>query len=142
MDNIATPGANENFGAGYFTNDGENRVQSTSTPVDRGNLGPALTPEFPSNTTNITENTNTVILGVYPNPIKDAIQINMISNKSGDYQFSLLDLNGKEVLDLGERNLKTGPSNIKFNLTNLTQGVYFLSINGVESSSVYKIVKQ
>jgi hypothetical protein len=74
---------------------------------------------------------------VYPNPANDQITIQFSSNTSSDQFMTISDMSGRTIMtDI----IPNGTNNYNFNISDLNQGVYFLSIFSDGSQSVRKIV--
>jgi hypothetical protein len=87
------------------------------------------------NTSSINESTNTLEIGVYPNPANDWINIRM--NEGGRYTYNLFDMSGKTVL---AGNFYSQVSTIQLN--NVMDGVYILQVNSQNGvAQVARIVK-
>lgn len=75
---------------------------------------------------------------VFPNPAKDLINVNVLSNKADDVQISLIDLTGK-ILSQSMLQLNGNiPNTAQFSISNYSNGVYFVKIN---SSTIQKTIK-
>ena len=73
----------------------------------------------------------------FPNPTKDFININLGLLTEKEYQFSVIDINGKVVL---EKTI-TNPNQIeKININSLTKGLYLVTLNAGEKKISKKIV--
>ncbi|WP_394758400.1 M28 family peptidase [Flavobacterium sp.] len=73
----------------------------------------------------------------FPNPTKDFININLGTLTEKEYQFSLIDINGKVVL---EKTI-TNPNQLeKINITSLIKGLYLAILNAGEKKISKKIV--
>ena len=74
---------------------------------------------------------------LYPNPATNNTVLAINLGKSDRAKISVVDVMGREVLNLGEYNLNSGDNNININTTSLTNGVYFVRIvtnNGMVSN--------
>ena len=85
----------------------------------------------------LSENQETIIsdLNVYPNPTSDYITLNFTSTTTEDLQLFLTDILGKTIFS---KTLLTdkGEQNIRFQVSDLPKGTYFLQIvNNEEISS-------
>ncbi len=67
-------------------------------------------------------------LMVYPNPAKSGLNINYESNEEANLNIQVLDMTGKVHLTQQMEGLK-GDNNIRLNIENLPNGVYFMRIN-------------
>ena len=73
----------------------------------------------------------------FPNPTRDFINIDLGILTEKEYQFSLIDINGKVVL---EKTI-TNPNQLeKINITSLTKGLYLAILNAGEKKISKKIV--
>ena len=73
----------------------------------------------------------------FPNPTKDFININLGTLTEKEYQFSLIDINGKVVLEKAI----TNPNQLeKINISSLTKGLYLAILNAGEKKISKKIV--
>ncbi len=61
-------------------------------------------------------------LKIYPNPVKDMLQINLL--QTGTYEVHIFDLTGKEILN---RNIEDS-NEAQYNIANFKTGVYLLVI--------------
>jgi hypothetical protein len=80
------------------------------------------------------------MLNVYPNPTSNYITINYTENgifNLEDLTFSVFDITGKQVIKTSINSV-----NNKIDLTNLTNGTYFLKVSGKDFSATQKIIKQ
>lgn len=64
---------------------------------------------------------------VLGNPASSKIAVEIIATEGGDIQFSLVDVQGKTVMDFGKRHLSTGTQQLLFPLPALASGNYFLT---------------
>jgi hypothetical protein len=76
------------------------------------------------------DNVNKITVSVYPNPAKD--RINIRSNETIQ-QISIIDLNGKVVYSGNEKSI---------NVSNLSNGVYFIKTVTLNGISNIKFVKE
>ncbi|SFB23813.1 Por secretion system C-terminal sorting domain-containing protein [Flavobacterium swingsii] len=73
----------------------------------------------------------------FPNPTKDSININIGTLTEKEYQFSLIDINGKVVLE----KMITNPNQIeRINISSLTKGIYLATLNVGKKKISKKIV--
>lgn len=88
-----------------------------------------LTGESDANTENFSSST----FSVYPNPVKDVLNISNSMNA---------EINTVTVVDINGRTVKQFGSVSQINVSDLNAGVYFVNINSNEGSTTKKIVKQ
>jgi hypothetical protein len=80
------------------------------------------------NTTGIQTNEDiTSAVSVYPNPTSGLITLNLKLEKQGTLNLTLTNLQGQNVLNLSNENLKPGNWNKTIALPRLKNGVYFLN---------------
>ncbi|MCX7985814.1 MAG: endo-1,4-beta-xylanase [Bacteroidales bacterium] len=84
---------------------------------------------------NAIDNANSSQIEVYPNPVKDILTVKFAY---GNYQISIYDMLGKEIL----KTTSTG-AEIKLDMRNLNKGIYFLKINNSQNGQIqnFKINK-
>ncbi len=76
---------------------------------------------------------------IYPNPAVDIINIQMLEEHAEIYKLRVIDMNGKLVLEMDNRdNLKSIPLDI----SNLSKGQYFVEIEGSNGFGLKPIQKQ
>ncbi len=71
----------------------------------------------------------------YPNPFNPTTVINFSLAEPGNVTLSVYDTLGQEVAQLVNKYQEAGNFNITFNASNLSSGVYFISIKAIGSSS-------
>lgn len=76
----------------------------------------------------ISENSAFSISKAYPNPVKDFVTVELRSEDSGTIQVSLINILGSEVKKWESSNLVQGEQKLKFDLSTIKSGVYFLKI--------------
>jgi hypothetical protein len=76
---------------------------------------------------------------IYPNPTRGVIEIELPTTSEGefDYQFTILDMNGKVIIDKRKE-----PSRTSLDLSGEPQGLYFLHIRQGNVISKWKIIKE
>lgn len=70
---------------------------------------------------------------IYPNPTKDKIYLNSISNI---LSVTIKSIDGKQI-----ENVISNPLNNQIDLSNYTVGIYFLEVKTINSSTVFKVIK-
>lgn len=76
-------------------------------------------------------NTNTDTINIYPNPVKDILNI----NAKGDYNYQLISIDGKIVKDGNQ-------SENAVNVQNLPTGIYIMKITQDGKTSSHKVIKK
>lgn len=80
---------------------------------------------------------------VYPNPVSDILQVSFNAEKHEFLKIEIQDYTGRKVKDLGDYLISNNYLNLKFYLSDLQRGVYYLVI--YEKNKVilvYKILKK
>ena len=80
---------------------------------------------------------------VYPNPAKDVATLSVNLVNSDNATISVVDLMGREVINLGEQSLKSGENQININTSSLNGGLYYVRVvtnNGMVTNKL-NIVK-
>ncbi len=93
-------------------------------------------------TTNDKQETRNELFSISPNPTSGDIKINLVSKLNKVVSVELTSVYGKTILRKSVE-LEKGTNNIALNLKqngNITSGIYFLKIIGLEGDSVKKIV--
>jgi Secretion system C-terminal sorting domain len=79
-------------------------------------------------------------LNLYPNPAQTKLTINFQLLQKDKVAISIYDLNGKEVLKLSEQIFDTGSHEIKVDVSNLPNGIYFVNTQCNSSISHSKLM--
>ena len=111
---------------------------SNNGPAD----GKANAPELAPNTYALSINEDAVLpMGVYPNPVESATMINFALNKSQNVKITLIDLNGKEIMQIANTKFNKGVHGVPVNLSSLINGTYFVKIDTDYDSETMKLIK-
>ncbi|MFA6261416.1 MAG: PKD domain-containing protein [Bacteroidia bacterium] len=77
---------------------------------------------------------------VYPNPVKDRIQIQLISDKEDQLIVNLIDITGKTLYSK-KMQLSNGNNALEFDATIIPAGVYFVNLQTAAGSKTFKLIK-
>ena len=77
------------------------------------------------------ENTESIL---FPNPVKSQFQVDFKVQEALSIHVYVVDLNGKVVVDFGNREAKTGLNRFSFNANKLPNGIYI--VNGISNNGV------
>ncbi|HHT02958.1 MAG TPA: Omp28-related outer membrane protein, partial [Bacteroidales bacterium] len=80
-----------------------------------------------------------VSVNVYPNPVRDIANLEISLNSSSDAAIQVVDMLGRNIIDLGTKSMKAGQNTIQLNTSNLNNGMYFVKVstdNGVISKKI------
>ena len=97
------------------------------------------TTELSGTSTGITNNTVDIQFSVYPNPAKNNVTIDFISQSNKKTNLVLTDMLGKRVKEFSI-NTVNGINSINLELVNLNEGVYFINFNNNNIKSTKKLV--
>lgn len=98
-------------------------------------LNGTLTPGMSSNAQPFT------LLKIFPNPVKDLVNLELQSVSSGSVRISLFNILGTEVKKWDSFALPAGDQKLKLDLTEFKSGIYFLKISG-SGQIVTQVVKK
>jgi hypothetical protein len=85
----------------------------------------------------INENSTIGQVNIYPNPANNVINVSM-ANGTSPVNFTLLSIDGKVVYQLNNVTDKT----VAIDISNNSQGIYFLRVATFDNYKVYKVIKQ
>jgi hypothetical protein len=88
------------------------------------------------------EKTETISIGLYPNPATDVVTVSAIATSAGQMAITIMDLQGKRVADfVKETNM--GMNTMTINPSSLNgAGIYFVKVTVNGESKVMKLIKQ
>ncbi len=87
------------------------------------------------NPVGINEVNKTIITQLYPNPVNNFLNVQLLNNQAKSYQ--IINLTGQVLLTKNINNIK-----FKIDLSSLKQGIYLLKINTKNNFIVKRIIKQ
>ncbi len=106
-----------------------------------------ITQMIPSSTSNCSSGiselfNNDVHLFAYPNPLNDVLYVTYNLNHSVILYFTMYDYIGNKIkeINLGKQNI--GSHNIKINVSDISSGLYFLSVKINNRVETIKLIKQ
>ncbi len=82
-----------------------------------------------------TDKFDAVKVAVFPNPVRDILNINLLESITA--KVSISDINGRTV-----KNININEANASINVSDLSSGVYMLNITTDKGTSTKKIIKQ
>jgi len=77
---------------------------------------------------------------VYPNPFSQSATVSFSVSKSSTVKIELIDINGRSLKLIADKNFSGGTYQIKINRGSLAAGIYFLRVNTGEKLMTQKIV--
>ncbi|MBC7865552.1 MAG: T9SS type A sorting domain-containing protein, partial [Bacteroidia bacterium] len=92
--------------------------------------------------TAITTNENLAGLILMPVPAKDFVDVKFRSNKAGDLKISLLDVSGREIVWMNDKNLSAGNKNFRLDLNGISAGIYLMKIQVGDALLVKRFVRE
>lgn len=106
-------------------------------PSGTGNSSEGLQQPYEVFVTEVSENLNSVSINVFPNPTSQSVIIDFKSSDFKNYSYHLTDVNGKLISEQ-----KITESQSKINMTEMSSGIYFISISNASSSlKTFKLIK-
>ena len=98
------------------------------------------------NIENRTEN-NSVLksseINIYPNPTKDLLNIEILAKTDGQIGLELYDIQGRQMIETRTESLLSGnTSKYQINVSNLSEGMYFVRLKIDEKYYFHKVFKQ
>jgi PKD repeat protein len=77
---------------------------------------------------------------MYPNPTRENVTIDFNLIKSETVSVSIMDLSGKEIISLPASRMNVGKQSMELSTSELSEGMYIVRVNGVESSISSRLV--
>lgn len=112
---------------------------ATDNVGNQENKTPKITEVDIAAPTNVEYNTLSANLNVYPNPVANILNIDILVVAAEPITYQLTDMNGKIILEGAFPN--TGIGAHRLNIANINTGVYLLRIIQGEQQSIFKIIK-
>jgi alkaline phosphatase D len=145
VDQIDQINTNYSWVKSLYSNSGEMQLnETTSASLPSSKYDVDLAPECPrivQDVTAISEFQDVELIGLYPNPARDKINVHFAAVNDINYYITVCDLNGRvlihQVADVNPMN-----STISIlDLSELNQGTYILKVGNMGSISTTKFVK-
>ena len=94
--------------------------------------------------TGVLEQTNSFALNVFPNPFSDDLQVNYTITEKTEISLTLVDVLGREILLLVEKNQLAGQHQLEIDVSKLqlSKGLYFLRLSANEKRAIVKIIRE
>ena len=94
--------------------------------------------------TGVLEQTNSFALNVFPNPFSDDLQVNYTITEKTEVSLTLVDVLGREILLLVEKNQLAGQHQLELDVSKLqlSKGLYFLRLSANEKRAIIKIIRE
>ena len=94
------------------------------------------------NTTNNIEGERSYFEDIYPNPTTNKVHISFYIEYPTELQLTVTDNNGKEIEIIHSGFYETGKHTIQYDSNKLPNGVYYLTLSGINFKRTYKMVKE
>lgn len=127
---VGTSGSSEPQTSFYFDMTDQTWYYTTSTPMVRFNLSRGL---------GLEENNLLSSVNVYPNPAVDKVNLDFNLSSESAIEVSITDLAGKVVYTNNLGNKTAGTHTLSLNTSELSNGVYVVSIRGDKGTSTQKL---
>ncbi|MBK7667166.1 MAG: T9SS type A sorting domain-containing protein [Sphingobacteriaceae bacterium] len=106
-------------------------------PSGTGSSSEGLQQPYEVFVTEVSENLNSVSINVFPNPTSQSVIIDFKAADFKNHSYQLTDVNGKLISEN-----KITESQSKINVTEMSSGIYFISISNSSSSlKTFKLIK-
>lgn len=79
-------------------------------------------------------------VSLYPNPAEEEMNVSIYLEEGDELSISMMDINGKIVF-ADQKNLNSGTNYLKYDVSDLSSGMYFVSVNGKKLNAVLKLMK-
>jgi uncharacterized repeat protein (TIGR01451 family) len=77
---------------------------------------------------------------VYPNPAKDLVNVNVLTDKAEDFTVLMLDITGKVVAEILTSVSANTPNTIQLSTAQLSSGIYFVKLNSLTTQKTIKVI--
>lgn len=90
---------------------------------------------------NVAENEPELMVSIYPNPVTDILNFNVLNADNMEAIIDLYDQHGSKVMDLGAKQVLSNGAK-RFDVSKLPGGIYFLNITMNNRVKSYRFLKQ
>lgn len=127
VSDITEPTFTTSWGAGQYTNDGDNHLSEAIAPAVAGTY-PPLAPSISGSGVGVEETNEPTILSAYPNPFLDrfVVQFNMFEQQ--EVTITLTDLSGRTVIEKNLGELRSGLHYLEIDAATASQGMYLFTL--------------
>jgi len=94
-----------------------------------------------SNIVTLAINSNRNHITLYPNPVKNKINLTITTSQHENLQWLLIDNTGRTIKS-GMYDLSRGSTAVTIDVPELSPGIYFLQLKGEVLKELFKIIKQ
>ncbi|MEQ1798606.1 MAG: T9SS type A sorting domain-containing protein, partial [Lacibacter sp.] len=84
---------------------------------------------------------NQLVYKIFPNPFTSTVSVEFSLADTKDIAISIIDLSGRTVLTIPKNKVWQGVNKISFDLSELPNGIYFLTIKSKKGLQTVKLVK-
>lgn len=133
VSDITDPNFSTSWGAGWYTNDGDNHLTEANAEASAGTY-PPLAPLFQPEGVGVEELAHEpVIISAYPNPFMDRFVVQFNLFEANNVEIKLMDVSGKTVLtkDFGKK--RDGLHYLEIDVPELASGLYIFSLQSGEN---------
>lgn len=131
--------------SGWFTNTGNNHLQEATQPVAAISplpIMPVRPAENPASVSALAESTTSTLLGVYPNPFADRVEVQLMNHRALQHvRTELVDANGRVVKRLNPGVLNPGLQVITLYFADVAPGTYTLVIRDGQQVLTERVIK-
>ncbi len=141
VSDITEPSFTTTWGAGWFTDDGDNHLSEATNEAIAG-VYPPLAPLFQPEGVGIEETVaEPIIVSAYPNPFTEKFVVQFNQFEENDIKIELTDLTGKTVLtkDFGKK--RSGLHYLEVAVPELSSGMYIFTLQSGNSTVNRRLTK-
>lgn len=91
-------------------------------------------------TVGVETQTATTRYSVFPNPAKDIVNVNVLTDKAEDFTVSMFDITGKVVAETSSSITANTPNTVQLSTAGLSNGVYFIKLNSPTTQKTIKVI--
>lgn len=142
---ILQPDTLEEFGAAWYTRRGENHLRAASMPSPPKAVQDIPAPPYPHTTTSLSTAGHEqafLLLGSYPNPVKDIFFLQYALNRPQQLSIELLDVHGRVIQRMLHQRQQRGIYTQVLHLKNLAEGLYFLRFHNGQHQQTLRLLKR
>lgn len=119
--------------------DSDEEISETDENNNAGLLSGNI--NYTPSTTNIQENNKSLSqLNIYPNPVKDILNISFNMKETDYVNVELIDINGRLISIVNNNLMTSGNQEINYATSDLENGIYFVKIYSEKFSIMQKVV--
>lgn len=141
VSDITQPDFTTSWGAGFYTNDGDNHLTEASSEAVAGEYPPLAPTLNEGSNVGVDETKEPVVLSSYPNPFRNQFVVQFNLFEAEPVRMSLTDMKGRTVIQKDLGNQRSGLHYLEVNGSTLPAGVYIMTLETNGSVIQKRMVK-